>query len=172
MFLNHIKNFFLKKTLKNSLQNLKNNVSADSVKSIGLVVDTSDFNNTELLIKELLSFGILPKNIKTIVYNEILKKNDGEIHPIFSDKHFNWNGKFSSADVNTFVNEKFDLLISYYDLEKAILLQITNNSKAKFKVGFESIDKRLNHFIIKTEINNYTVFVSELFKYLKLLNKI
>ena len=172
MFLNHIKNFFLKKTLKNSLQNLKNNVSADSVKSIGLVVDTSDFNNTELLIKELLSFGILPKNKKTIVYNEILKKNDGEIHPIFSDKHFNWNGKFSSADVNTFVNEKFDLLISYYDLEKAILLQITNNSKAKFKVGFESIDKRLNHFIIKTEINNYTVFVSELFKYLKLLNKI
>ena len=51
-------------------------------------------------------------------------------------------------------------------------MQITNNSKAEFKVGFPSIDERLNHFIIKTEINNYNIFVSELFKYLKLLNKI
>ena len=51
-------------------------------------------------------------------------------------------------------------------------MQITNNSIAEFKVGFPSIDERLNHFIIKTEINNYNIFVSELFKYLKLLNKI
>ncbi len=172
MFLNYIKNFFLKKTLKNSLQNLKNNVSDTSVKSIGLVVDASHFHNTELLIKELLSWGILQKNIRTIVYNEKLKKSDGEIHPIFNNKHFNWKGEFLSADVNAFVNEKFDLLISYYDLEKAILLQITNNSKAHFKVGFSSIDKRLNHFMIKAELNNYGIFTNELFKYLKLLNKI
>ena len=74
MFLNYMKNFFLKKILKNSLQNLKNNFTADPVKSIGLVVDASDFNNTESLIKELLSWGILPENIKTIVYYEKLKK--------------------------------------------------------------------------------------------------
>jgi hypothetical protein len=172
MFLNYIKNFFLKKTLKNSLRNLKNNVTADIVKSIGLVVDASDFNNTESLIKELLSWGILQENIKTIVYYEKLKKSDKEIHPTFSDKHLNWNGEFTSAAVNDFVKEKFDLLISYYDLEKAILIQITNNSKAQFKVGFSSIDKRLNHFMIKTEVNNYSIFTSELFKYLKLLNKI
>jgi hypothetical protein len=51
-------------------------------------------------------------------------------------------------------------------------LQITRNSKAQFKVGFSSIDKRLNHLMIKTQIINHSVFVTELFKYLKLLKKI
>ena len=60
--------------------------------------------------------------------------------------------------VNQFVNENFDLLISYYDVEKTPLLQITNLSKAHFKVGFATIDKRLNHFIIDTKPENYKVF--------------
>ena len=45
-------------------------------------------------------------------------------------------------------------------------------AKAGFKVGFASIDKRLNHFMIDTNAENYIVFMSELFKYLKILNKI
>ena len=101
-----------------------------------------------------------------------LKKNQGIKYTTFSAGELKWSGQITSVEINDFINEKFDLLISYYNVEKAILLQITNNSKAQFKVGFSSIDKRLNHFIIKTEINNYSVFISELFKYLKLLNKI
>jgi hypothetical protein len=60
----------------------------------------------------------------------------------------------------------------YYDTEKVALLLVSNLSKASFKVGFASIDKRLNHFMIDTNAENYTVFMSELFKYLKILNKI
>ena len=112
------------------------------------------------------------KNIKTIVYSDVLKKNLGTEYTAFSAEKLKWSGQIASVEINDFINEKFDLLISYYDIEKAILMQITNNSKAEFKVGFPSIDERLNHFIIKTEINNYNIFVSELFKYLKLLNKI
>jgi hypothetical protein len=56
MFLNYIKNFFVKKTLKNSFQNLKSNGSVGTVQTIGLVVDTTDFTETELLIKELLLY--------------------------------------------------------------------------------------------------------------------
>jgi hypothetical protein len=65
-----------------------------------------------------------------------------------------------------------DLLINYYDTEKVALLLVSNLSKASFKVGFASIDKRLNHFMIDTNAENYIVFMSELFKYLKILNKI
>ncbi|RKS93924.1 hypothetical protein BC952_1782 [Flavobacterium limicola] len=172
MFLNYIKNFFVKKTLKNSLQNLKTNVSADTIQTVGLLVDASDFTATELLIAALIAHGILPENIKTMVYCDVVKKNQVIKYTTFSAGELKWSGQIASVEINDFINEKFDLLISYYNLEKAILLQITNNSKAKFKVGFSSIDKRLNHFIIKTEINNYSVFISELFKYLKLLNKI
>ena len=170
--MNYIKNFFVKKTLKNSLQNLKTNVSANAIVTVGLLVDITDFLKTELVIKELKAHGILLKNIKTIVYSDVLKKNLGTEYTAFSAEKLKWSGQIASVEINDFINEKFDLLISYYDIEKAILMQITNNSKAEFKVGFPSIDGRLNHFIIKTEINNYNIFVSELFKYLKLLNKI
>ena len=75
-------------------------------------------------------------------------------------------------EVNDFINQKFNLLISYYDVEKAILLKVTHDSKAQFKVGFSSIDKKLNHLMINTNAENHTVFVHELFRYLKILSKI
>ena len=70
------------------------------------------------------------------------------------------------------MNQNFDLLISYYDVEKAILLKITSNSKAVFKIGFSSVDKRLNHLMINTNADNYQVFTHELFRYLRILNKL
>ena len=172
MFLNYIKNFLIKKTLKNSLQDSKMNHSSVIVQTVGLLVDVTDFAATELLIAELIANGILEKNIKTIVYCDAVKKKEGLKYPTFSGAQLKWNGKIRGHEINEFSNEKFDLLINFYDIEKAILMQITHDSKAQFKVGFSSIDKRLNHFIIKTEINNDAVFVKELFKYLKLLNKI
>ena len=79
---------------------------------------------------------------------------------------------FNNPDVNEFISKKFDLLINYYDIEKAPLLQVSNLSKASFKVGFSAVDKRINHFMINTTTDNYKVFIDELFKYLKILNKI
>nr|WP_244281764.1 hypothetical protein [Flavobacterium xueshanense] len=148
------------------------NHSSVIVQTVGLLVDVTDFAATELLIAELIANGILEKNIKTIVYCDAVKKKEGLKYPTFSGAQLKWNGEIRGHEINEFSNEKFDLLINFYDIEKAILMQITHDSKAQFKVGFSSIDKRLNHFIIKTEINNDAVFVKELFKYLKLLNKI
>ena len=172
MFLNYIIDFLVKKTLKNSLQDLKTDHSNAVVQTVGLLLDVTNFASTKLLIAELLTHGILEKNIKTIVYCDTLNKKVGLKNPIFNGAQLKWNGEITSPEINDFTNEKFDLLISFYDIEKAILMQITHNAKAQFKVGFASIDERLNHLIIKTEINNYVVFVNELFKYLKLLNKI
>jgi hypothetical protein len=76
-----------------------------------------------------------------------------------------------SVEVNDFINKEFDLLISYYNIEKTILLKVTHSSRALFKVGFSSIDKRLNHFMIQTDGSDFKLFISELFKYLKILKK-
>ena len=172
MFLNYITNFIVKKTLKNTLKDLKTDSTPACTKTVGLLVDASRLEATELLIPLLVAQGILERNIKTIVFYDVVKKNNGPEYFAFSGAQLKWNGDITAPQINNFINEKFDLLISFYDVEKAILMQITHDSKAQFKVGFASIDKRLNHFIIKTEINKYDIFVNELFKYLKLLNKI
>lgn len=172
MFLKYIKDYFLKRILKNDLHNVKSISSAVSIQTVGLLIDGSYFFEKEALVKELIANGILKSNIKIIVYKDKLRKNEKHSQPTFSIKHLSWKAEITNPIVNDFVNEKFDLLISYYDVEKAILLNITHNSKALFKVGFSSVDKRLNHLMIKTNAENYTVFVHELFRYLKILNKI
>lgn len=172
MFLNYIKDFFVKRRLKIGLHNVKSTTLTTAVKTVGLLIDESYFLEKESLIKELMANGIAEENIKVIVYRDKFKKNEVYERPTFGSKDLNWNGGIDNAIVNDFIDQKFDLLISYYDVEKAILLLITNNSKAQFKVGFSSVDKRLNHFMINTNAEKHSVFTYELFKYLKILNKI
>ena len=172
MFLNHIKDFFVKKTLKNRLHNVKISAIAKHIETVGLIIDESYFLEKNDLIKELIANGILEENIKIIVYRDKVKKHDSYSQPTFGAKQLNWKGNITDLAVQNFTNEKFDLLISYYDIEKAILMLVTHNSNAQFKVGFSSIDKRLNHLMINTNAENYKVFTHELFRYLKILNKI
>lgn len=172
MFLNYIKNYFLIKFLKNKLQNVKASTSKGPIQTVGVLVDESYFLEKKGLIKELVANGILESNIKVIVYRDKLQADEVYSQPTFGTKHFNLKTLIASPTINAFINKEFDLLISYYDIEKAILLRVTHNSKAHFKVGFSNIDQRLNHLMISTNVENYTVFVHELFRYLKILNKI
>jgi len=172
MFLNYIKDYFLKKILKNNLHNVKSIPSTVSIQTVGLLIDEKYFFEKKALVKELIANGILKENVKIIVYRDKPRKTEEYSQPTFKIKHLNWKSEITNPTVNDFINESFDLLISYYDVEKAILMNITHNSKALFKVGFSSIDKRLNHLMINTNAENYKVFVHELFRYLKILNKI
>ena len=171
MFLNYIKDFYVKKKLKNSLHNLKSNILSVGIETVGLLIDASHFTEKEALIKELIANGIPVKSIKTIVYKDRFKLNDVNSQLGFTDKHLNWKGEIKNPNLNDFINEKFDLLISYYDVEKAILMLITHNSKAVFKVGFSTIDKKLNHLTIDMNVKNYKIFTAELFRYLKLFKQ-
>ena len=171
MFLNYIKDFYVKKKLKNSLHNVKSNILSVGIQTVGLLIDASHFSEKEAFIQELTANGIPEQNIKVIVYKDRFKLNEVNSQLGFSDKNLNWNGEITNPNVNDFINEKFDLLISFYDVEKAILMLITHNSKAAFKVGFSSVDKRLNHLMIDTNLQNYKVFTAELFRYLKLFKQ-
>ncbi|MGO4817761.1 DUF6913 domain-containing protein [Flavobacterium sp. W22_SRS_FP1] len=172
MFLNYIKDFSVKKRLKNSLQNVKTVLTVNSIKTIGLLIDESYFSEINLFRNELILSGILESNIEVLVYRDRLKKNKSVSQATFSANDLNWNGTISNRAVNEFVNKQFDLLISYYDVEKAVLLVVTHNSKAHFKVGFAAINKKFNDLMINTNAENYKVFTHELFRYLKILKKI
>lgn len=172
MFLNYIKLFFVKNKIKRNIQDYWSGDSDVTIKKVGLLIDESCFFKKDVLINELIENGFSRENLKIIVYRDQIKKNDTYLENTFSSRSLNWSGTFSDSKIIDFVNQSFDLLISYYEVEKPFLVLITNDSKAKFKVGFSEIDNRLNHFVIKTKTENYSVFVHELFRYLKILNKI
>jgi hypothetical protein len=68
------------------------------------------------LIKELIAHGILQENIEVIVYQDTFRKTIKALNK-FSPKHLNWNAEINNTVVN-FIDKEFDLLISYYDIEK------------------------------------------------------
>jgi len=172
MFLNYLKNFFTQKIVKKSLSNVRHEAAAQTIKTVGIIFDESYFYEREELVQELVKNGIEEKDIKVLVFKNKIKKNEQFDYPVFSNKDLSWTATFEKSEVKDFIARKFDLLINYYDTEKSALLLVSNQSKASFKVGFTSIDKKLNHFMINTNAENYKVFVDELFKYLKILNKI
>ncbi|MBE8724131.1 DUF6913 domain-containing protein [Flavobacterium hungaricum] len=167
MFLNYIKEFFVKKSLKNNWSNQKNEVFSKDVQTIGLLVDESEFLESKALIQELTLHGIAPENIKIVAYRDKIEKKKTYSRPTFGKKHIDWKGEITADFLNDFIQTEFDILISYYDIEKAVLMLVTKKSKAKFKIGFSSVDAGLNRWMINTGRENYKLFVSELFKYLK-----
>ena len=172
MFLNYLKNKIKKKIVKDTLLNVKHIESDGNIKTVGIIFDESYFYEKEALVQELVKNGILESNIKILVFKDKIKKNELFDYPTFSHKNLSWTATFDKSEVKDFIAQKFDLLINYYDTEKSALLLVSNQSKASFKVGFSSIDKKLNHFMIDTNAENYQIFIEELFKYLKILNKI
>jgi hypothetical protein len=172
MFLNHFKDFATKKIVKNSLSNVKHTATDTSIKKVGIIFDESFFYEREAMVEALIENGIAQDDIKILVFKDKIKKNEVFDYPVFSNKDLSWTGTIDKKVVKEFVNEPVDLLINYYDTEKVSLLLVSHLSKASFKVGFASIDKRLNHFMINTNAENYKIFMDELFKYLKILNKI
>lgn len=172
MFLNKIKDFWIKKIVKKRLSNVKHITSDSSIKNIGILFDESYFKDKQAVINELIKNGVNKQNIHFLVFRDKIKKNETFDYSVFSYKDISWSGTFEKAEVNQFVNNNFDLLINYYDTENAALILATNLSKASFKVGFASVDNRLNHFLIDTHAENYLVFMNELIKYLKILNKL
>lgn len=172
MFLNYLKDFSTKKIVKNSLSNVKHLASDKVIKTVGIIFDESYFYEREALVKELIQNGIAENNIKVLVFKDKIKKNEVFDYPVFSHRDLSWTGNVDKKEVKDFVAEPFDLLINYYDTEKVPLLLVSHLSKAGFKAGFASIDKRLNHLMINSNAENFKIFMDELFKYLKILNKI
>ena len=116
--------------------------------------------------------GFHREQITVLVYKDRIKSKEEITSPFVALKNISWAGEINKTEVNDFIATPFDLLINYYDVNKYPLLLLSTQSKATFKVGFESVDKRVNHFIIKAVVDQYEAFTVEFVKYLKILNKI
>ncbi len=171
MFLNFLKKFLLKRKLKKTLSSISTDFSIEKIETVGLLIDETYFSKKNEVIQDLQKQGIKEQNITLLLYHDKDKKRDLNFNS-FSLKSISWSGVFDNQQIIDFEAQKFDLLISYYDVEKVALLWVTQNSKAGFKAGFSTVDKRANHIMIQTTAENNAVFIEELFKYLKILNKI
>lgn len=172
MFLKAFREKSNKKYLNKLLSQRKVNVDDNKIKSLGVILDfdeIEDFNAFNVLASRL---KIHANKIKVIAYTTDLKSHGNSWDSCFNTKDFGWSGDIKNAEMQRFLDEPFDVLISYYNEEHLELKLLTALSKSEFKIGILQSDARLNDIIIKTNINEIDVFSDEVVKYLTVLNKI
>ncbi|MGL2993772.1 DUF6913 domain-containing protein [Flavobacterium sp. TSSA_36] len=171
MFFNYFKDFFLKKKLKNILLNTRKISLSNEVQSIGLLVDEVTFNQTNALTKALIANGFHEQNITVLAFKEAKHLNQPCEYSVFSWKSLSLDLQIQDPKVLDFIRFPFDVLLSYYDTQNSFLEWITHQSLAKFKVGFFTIDHRLNDLLINTQTINYNQFAQEFMRVLQSIKK-
>lgn len=171
MFFNSVKEIISKKKVKKRFSSVKLVATDRLISKVGILLDEHFLTDVDEFVLYITRFGIPKEHIEVIVFKEKVNKNEFFQFPVYTYQDITWEGQLTKSEVLNFTKKPFDLLVSYYSEEKAPLLALTYESVALFKVGFSSIDKRLNHLMIDTAPENYKLFLDELFKYLRILKK-
>ena len=157
----------------NKLLSSRQSVVNDAkIESIGVIFNSTEFNDFEIFRDLAKELKVHPNKIKIIAYTEDDKAVETSRELLFSKKEIGWNAKIKSPELQDFLNQKFDALLSFYDEDNVELNLVTAFSKANFKIGISSHDERLFDFIIDTKSKDFNVFKNELIKYLSILNKL
>ncbi|MCK8481112.1 DUF6913 domain-containing protein [Psychroserpens algicola] len=147
-------------------------VSNTKMSTVGVILNTSEFSDFEAFRSFFKSLGLQQAKTKIIAFVEDSKDSNELWDTYFNPKDFGWKGKINNIDLQTFIDTKFDVLISFYKANHLELNLITALSNANFKVGLTNQDARLYDLMIDVKPNEFSVFKEELKKYLTVLNKL
>ncbi|TXD53093.1 hypothetical protein ES044_09955 [Polaribacter sp. IC066] len=110
-------------------------------------------------------------NMRTYRYRPF-STNQVRSYKFFTEKDFNWKGEPKKGPFKSFIDEPFDLLIGYFNKNNLYLENAVLRSNAKFKVGFAEVNQRLYDLEIAEYPTKVESFLSELKKYLIILQKL
>ncbi|WP_452223027.1 DUF6913 domain-containing protein [Lacinutrix chionoecetis] len=167
---------FKEKSNKNYINSrLKNRIvtaSNTKIKRVGVIVNTIELKSIPDFKTLAKSLSVKEENIDIIAFKAQVKKDEAVFNPTYTLKDLGWKGVIKNKELKQFLNTEYHALISYYKADDIALKVFTSASNAQFKIGILEADERINDLIIKTEVNDFKTFTSELKKYLNILNKL
>ncbi len=127
---------------------------------------SNQFNLQELVDKKL--------NVQSAKIYSYRKFNKGDqpSNQYFSETDIAKNGNILNINFNDFLTQEFDLLITLLDVDNLYVDYATGISKANFKVGFANGISSFYDLEITGNTTDLDEFLSELKKYLIILNKL
>jgi len=160
----------VKKKINKSLELLNEQIriKPNPIKTIGCIIDPLFPVEVNNFIKLVNKIGLKEKDLKLITFQE----NENGFN-IFSNmnvtpKSISFTGNLTGKDSLEFISYDYDLLINFFK-SNSLLTLLSSKTKAKFRVGFESVDYKLNDLIFSNKIKKFKNFKIELIKYLKLI---
>ena len=139
-------------------------------------IDYSMRNELLDLYKILSPFKEVPEVLKSLKEKDLklitFQENDNGFN-IFSNmnitpKSISYTGNLVGKDSLEFISYDYDLLINFFKSGDVLTL-LSSKVNARFRVGFNSVDSRLNDLIFSNKMKKFKEFDSELIKYLKLI---
>lgn len=142
------------------------------IQKVGLILDAEDehIKNHFTLLKENLN---LRDDQFQIVICDNGVKDDVYIGMVFSRKDLRWNGTIKNGDIAGFARQEMDVLISFTEAENKLAALLVSVANARLKVGRNQDlgSSEVYDIIISTKYSEVEIFINELEKYLKILNK-
>ena len=172
MFLKAFKEKSNRKYINKLLDIPKAAVNNNKVKTIAVLLNANEYDYFESFRQYFKELNLTSPKHKVVTFVNDDKYESSQWETYFSPKDFGWKGKLNNTDLQSFVDEDYDVLISFYKQESLELNLITALSKANFKVGLARNDERLYDLIIDLNPKEIETFKKEFKKYLNILNKI
>ena len=170
MIFKSLHNRLLSKKIEKSLTELSKDhrIKPNPIKTLACIVDPSFPISTDNFIDLSNSLGLKEKDFKIITFQK-----NRNIFNVFSSLNMtpecvSFYGNLDGKDSLEFVSFEYDLLINLFKSNRFLTL-LSSKTNAKFRVGFESVDSRLNDLIFSQKIIKYNDFKTEIVKYLKMI---
>ena len=172
MFFKRLKSVSIKKNIAKILNQRFKDFRSSKIQSVGIIFDYEAYHDYDFFHGLLKELGIRKNNIRFIAKIDAKKTHPNSWDSFYSLEDFDWLGKCKNQEIDEFVDQPFDVLISYYKTNTLELNLITALSKANFKIGLNNEDDRLHDFIIEVDPSKTAIFKTELVKYLTTLNRL
>ena len=172
MFFKRLKSVSIKKNIAKILNQRFKDFRSSKIQSVGIIFDYEAYHDYDFFHDLLKELGIRKNNIRFIAKIDAKKTHPTRWDSFYSLEDFDWLGKCKNQEIDEFVDQPFDVLISYYKTNALELNLITALSKANFKIGLNNEDDRLHDFIIEVDPSKIDIFKTELVKYLTTLNRL
>ena len=160
----------VKKKINKSLELLNEQIriKPNPIKTIGCIIDPLFPVEVNNFIKLVNKIGLKEKDLKLITFQE----NENGFN-IFSNmnvtpKSISFTANLTGKDSLEFISYDYELLINFFKSNNVLTL-LSSKVNAKFRVGFSSVDSRLNDLMFSDKINKFKEFDSELIKYLRII---
>lgn len=170
--LRKVKKYSLKKHTEKNLGQRDISQRNTPLKYLGFLVDEAFFDDFEMLYEFGNELGLQRKDIKLFTFVETRRKIPSLRQNQITNKEFTLRGEIHSQNAQEFLDFPFDVLIGFYKGNHEFLSAMVAQSKAKFKIGFNGADERINDLLLSVDIQKQELFKAEVKKYLQIFKKI
>jgi hypothetical protein len=164
-----LKNSTINKQIRKKTADLTDrNVITQPIKTVAILNNTTSNLNLKNLkyLEKSLGFESSQFSIFTVKNK---RDNYNELRGTVVDKTiFNNFGKIKSEKVDAFLNNKYDLLIDFTNIENNVELFFSLAINANIRVGYKH-EKEIYDIMLAIEKGNIQTFSDEMVRYLKIL---